>query len=187
MKKAGKASAKFTMAPAATDTNWSVNYDVLKREKLFRNPPEDKTAYPTLAESIKPHVDSFNALFESGGILEAGLRDIGTKTFLDEVVETADQKQQRLAEGRKPPRRNKLHVRIKEIFLEKPAIPPTNKYTARNRNIYPSECRERHATYRGKLRARIEYRVNNGDWTESLRELGQVPIMLRVSDQLDAL
>ncbi|BCS23981.1 DNA-directed RNA polymerase I core subunit RPA135 [Aspergillus puulaauensis] len=169
------------MAPAATDTNWSVNYDVLKREKLFRNPPEDKTAYPTLAESIKPHVDSFNALFESGGILEAGLRDIGTKTFLDEVVETADQKQQRLAEGRKPPRRNKLHVRIKEVFLEKPAIPPTNKYTARNRNIYPSECRERHATYRGKLRARIEYRVNNGDWTESLRELGQVPIMLRTN------
>ncbi|KAL3438812.1 hypothetical protein BDV09DRAFT_79028 [Aspergillus tetrazonus] len=169
------------MAPAATDTNWSVNYDVLKRENLFRNPPQDKTAYPSLAESIKPHVDSFNALFEKGGIIEAGLKDIGTRTFLDEVVETAEQKQQRLAEGRRAPRRNKLHVRIKEVFLEKPTIPLTNKYTARNRNIYPSECRERHATYRGKLRAKIEYRVNNGDWTEQVRELGQVPIMLRTN------
>ncbi|KAI9376236.1 hypothetical protein BJX61DRAFT_446895 [Aspergillus egyptiacus] len=169
------------MAPAATDTNWSVNYDVLKREKLFRNPPQDKTAYPSLAAAIRPHVDSFNALFESGGIIEAGLKDIGTKTFLDEVVETAEQKQQRLTEGRKVPKRNKLHVRIKEVFLEKPAIPLTNKFTARNRNIYPSECRERHATYRGKLRARIEYRVNNGDWAESVRELGQVPIMLRTN------
>ncbi|KAL2827151.1 hypothetical protein BDW59DRAFT_171451 [Aspergillus cavernicola] len=169
------------MAPAATDTNWSVNYDVLRREKLFRNPPQDKTAYPSLADAIRPHVDSFNALFESGGIIEAGLKDIGTRTFLDEAVETPEQKQQRLGEGRKPPKRNKLHVRIKEVFLEKPAIPLTNKFTARNRNIYPSECRERHATYRGKLRVRIEYRVNNGDWTEAVRELGQVPIMLRTN------
>ncbi|KAL3478099.1 hypothetical protein BJX99DRAFT_225018 [Aspergillus californicus] len=169
------------MAPSATDTNWSVDYDTLRRENLFRNPPKDRTAYPALADAIRPHVDSFNALFESGGIIEAGLKDIGTRTFLDQAVETAEQKQQRLAEGRKAPKQNKLHVRIKEVFLEKPAIPPTNKFTARNRNIYPSECRERHATYRGKLRARVEYRVNNADWIEEVRELGQVPIMLRTN------
>ncbi|KAJ0419416.1 hypothetical protein BJY00DRAFT_163801 [Aspergillus carlsbadensis] len=169
------------MAPTATDTNWSVNYDVLRREKLFRNPPEDHTAYPSLAAAIKPHVDSFNALFEEGGIIEAGLKDIGTRTFLDDAAETPQQKQERIAEGRKAPRKNKLHVRIKEVFLEKSAIPLTNKFTARNRNVYPSECRERHATYRGKLRARVEYRVNNGDWAETVRELGQVPIMLRTN------
>lgn len=169
------------MAPAKTDTNWSVNYDVLRREHLFKNPPKDRTAYPALAASIKPHVDSFNALFEDSKILQAGLKDIGTKTFIDGEAETPEQKKARQAEGRKAPKRNKLHVRIKEVFLEKPAIPPTNKFTTRNRNIYPSECREGHATYRGKLRARIEYRVNNGDWMEAVRELGQVPIMMRVS------
>ncbi|KAE8324101.1 hypothetical protein BDV39DRAFT_124517 [Aspergillus sergii] len=169
------------MAPAKTDTNWSVNYDVLRREHLFKNPPKDRTAYPALAASIKPHVDSFNALFEDSKILEAGLKDIGTKTFIDGEAETPEQKKARQAEGRKAPKRNKLHVRIKEVFLEKPAIPPTNKFTTRNRNIYPSECRERHATYRGKLRARIEYRVNNGDWMEAVRELGQVPIMMRTN------
>ncbi|RAL17261.1 DNA-directed RNA polymerase I core subunit RPA135 [Aspergillus homomorphus CBS 101889] len=169
------------MAPSATDTDWSVNYDVLKREKLFRNPPTDHTAYPALAASIRPHVDSFNALFDGPKTLEEALKDIGTKTFLDGDVETSEQKKVRIAEGRKAPRRNRLNVRISEVFLEKPALPPTNKFATRNRNIYPSECRERHATYRGKLRARIEWQVNNGDWMESVRELGQVPIMLRTN------
>ncbi|CAK45911.1 uncharacterized protein An11g01770 [Aspergillus niger] len=169
------------MAPAATDTNWSVNYDVLRREKLFRNPPKDQTAYPALAAAIRPHVDSFNALFDGPKTLEAALKDIGTKTFIDGEAETPEQKKARQAEGRKAPKRNKLHVRVSEVFLEKPALPPSNKFTTRNRNIYPSECRERHATYRGKLRARIEWRVNNGDWMESVRELGQVPIMLRTN------
>jgi len=168
------------MAPAPTDTNWTVNYDTLRRERLFRNPPKDHTAYPALAEAIRPHIDSFNALFEGSKVLEAGLKDIGIKTFLDGDAETPEQRKARLAEGRRPPKRNRLNVRIKELFLEKPALPPTNKFNTRNRNIYPAECRERHATYRGRLRARLEYQVNNGDWKESVRELGQVPIMLRV-------
>ncbi|CAL5875038.1 uncharacterized protein PFLUO_LOCUS9341 [Penicillium psychrofluorescens] len=169
------------MAPAATDTQWSVDYDTLRRENLFRNPPTDQTAYPSLAESIRPHVDSFNALFEDSKILEAGLRDIGTKSFLDGDNETAEQRKVRQAEGRRPPKRNRLNVRVREIFLDKPTIPSTNKFSTRNRNIYPSETRERHATYRGKLRARLEYQINNGDWMESVRELGQVPIMLRTN------
>lgn len=169
------------MAPAPTNTQWSVDYDTLRRESLFKNPPKDHTAYPSLAESIRPHVDSFNALFEDSKILEAGLKDIGTKTFLDGEPETPEQRKARQAEGIRPPKRNRLNVRVKELFLDKPTLPPTNKYSTKNRNIYPSECRERHATYRGKLRARLEYQINNGDWMESVRELGQVPIMLRTN------
>ncbi|RMJ21253.1 dna-directed rna polymerase, partial [Aspergillus sp. HF37] len=169
------------MAPAATDIRWSVNYDVPRREHLFRHPPKDHTAYPALAETIKPHIDSFNALFDGPSILEAGLKDIGTKTFLDGDSETSEAKKARQAEGRAPTKRNRLNVRVREIFLEKPALPAANKFTTRNRNIHPSECRERHATYRGKLRAKLEYQVNNGDWMESVRELGQVPIMLRTN------
>lgn len=168
------------MAPSATDTEWTVGFDTLRRERLFRHPPKDKTAFPSLAAAIRPHVDSFNALFEGTKTLEAALKDIGTKTFLDGFPETAEQRKVRLAEGRKAPKRNRLNVRVKEVFLEKAVLPPSNKFTTRNRNIYPAECRERHATYRGKLRARLEYQVNNGDWQESIRELGQVPIMLRV-------
>ncbi|KAJ5935181.1 DNA-directed RNA polymerase I subunit RPA2 [Penicillium verhagenii] len=171
------------MAPSATttDTKWSVMYDTLRRENLFKNPPQDHTAYPSLAESIKPHIDSFNALFADSKILDAGLKDIGIKTFLDGELETPEQKKIRMAEGLRVPKRNRLNVRVKEVFLDKPILPPTNKYSTKNREIYPSECRERHATYRAKLRARLEYQVNNGDWMESVRELGQVPIMVRTN------
>ena len=168
------------MAPAATDTKWSVDYDVLRRERLFQNPPKDRTAYPSLAEAFRPHLDSFNALFDGLKILEAGLKDIGTKTFIDDI-DTPMQRKSQKSQGLPKSKRNRLNVRIKEIFLDKPALPPTNKFTTTNRNIYPSESRERHATYRGKLRARLQFQVNDGDWNESIRELGQVPIMLRVS------
>jgi DNA-directed RNA polymerase I subunit RPA2 len=172
------------MAPY-TQKEWSVEYDTLRRERLFRHPPRDHTAYPSLAAAILPHIDSFNALFDGIGVLEKGLEDIGTKSFLDGDTETAEQRKTRREEGRRPLRRNKLDVRITELFLEKAVLPPTNKFSTRNREIYPAECRERHATYRGRLRARLEYKVNNGDWKESVRELGQVPIMLRVSFAFD--
>jgi DNA-directed RNA polymerase I subunit RPA2 len=169
------------MAPAPTNTEWSVGFETLRRERLFRHPPKDRSAYPSLEDAIRPHIDSFNALFGDGKILEEALKDIGTKSFLDGDVETPEQRQARKAEGRRAPKRNRLNVRIREVFLERAVLPPTNKFNTRNRNIYPAECRERHATYRGKLRARLEYQVNNGEWKESVRELGQVPLMLRTN------
>ncbi|PGG99077.1 hypothetical protein AJ80_09409 [Polytolypa hystricis UAMH7299] len=167
------------MAPSATKTEWSVNYDTLRRERLFRNPPKDHTPYPSLSASIRPHIDSFNALFDENKILEHALKDIGSKSFVDGEIETVEQRKARQEEGGRAPRRNKLTVRVTELFLEKAVLPPSNKFSTRNREIYPAECRERHATYRGRLRARLEYKVNNGDWKESVRELGQVPLMLR--------
>ncbi|KZF22410.1 beta and beta-prime subunits of DNA dependent RNA-polymerase [Xylona heveae TC161] len=160
------------MAPSAvapTNQSWSVEYDTVRREKLFRDPPKDRSAYPALQEALQPHIESFNRLMEPGGLLEQGIKDIGTKVFLD-----ADPSKTEAG----APSPNRLSVRVSEVFLEKAAIPPSNKHSTRNREIYPSECRERHATYRGKLRARVQYRVNNGDWQETIREMGQVPIML---------
>ncbi|MCJ1297968.1 DNA-directed RNA polymerase I subunit RPA2 [Hypocenomyce scalaris] len=170
------------MAPAAvapTNTQWTSEFDTLRREKLFRNPPKDHTAYPALVEALQPHIESFNALFDDSKLLEAGLKDIGTKVFLDGEPESLEERAQRLKIGRPPKPRNRLSVRIRELFLEKAVLPTNNKFSTKNREIYPAECRERHATYRGRLRARVEYRVNGGDWQESLRELGQVPIMLK--------
>lgn len=172
------------MAPS-TNTDWSVEYDTVRRERLFRHPPKDHTAYPALAAAIRPHIDSFNALFDGPKILEAALKDIGSKTFLDGDIGPLEQRRALQDEGRRPPRRNRLTVRISEVFLEKAVLPASNKFSIRNREIYPAECRERHATYRGKLRVRLEYRVNNGEWKESVRDLGQVPLMLRVSSSLD--
>lgn len=168
-------------APSPTRTEWSAEFDTLRRENLFRNPPKDHTAYPALVDVIQPHLDSFNALFEGNKLLPAALQDIGTKVFLDGAREWALERAQARENGEAQRRRNRFYVRIREIFLEKSVLPPTNKFSTRNREIYPAECRERHATYRGKLRARLEYKLNNGEWQDTVRELGQLPIMLRTN------
>ena len=159
------------MAPAATSTKWSTDFDTARRQKLFRNPPKDKTAYPTLAETVDPHIDSFNAIFARGGQIEESIKEIGTKVFLDgDALAPPD--------GELP--RNRLYVRIQDVFLEKSTLPPSNKVSLKDRKIMPAECRERHVSYRGKLSARIHWKVNNGDWQEQVRDLGYVPLMLRV-------
>ncbi|MCJ1426764.1 DNA-directed RNA polymerase I subunit RPA2 [Sticta canariensis] len=160
-------------APSPTQTEWTAEFDTLRRENLFRNPPKDHTAYPALVDAIRPHLDSFNALFEGNKILPAALKDIGSKIFLDGA--------QSLGNGEAQRRRNRFYVRIRELFLEKPVLPPTNKFSTRNREIFPAECRERNATYKGKLRVRVEYKVNNHEWQNTVRALGHLPIMLRTN------
>lgn len=161
------------MAPK-TETVWDHEYNTLRRENLFRNPPTDRSAYPLLQIAVDPHIESFNALFPSDGrtgLITHGLVDIGTKTFYDS------------ADGSSAGARNKLTVRYKSVHLQKPTLPPSNKF-AKNREIFPSECRERHATYRGKLTATLEYRINDGDPHEFVRELGNMPIMIKVRGTL---
>lgn len=157
------------MAPVKTQTEWDHQYNTIRRENLFRNPPTDHSAYPLLQIAVNPHIEAFNALFPTDGrkgLLAHGLADIGTKTFFDSP------------DGSLVPR-NKLTIRYKSVSLQKSLLPPSNKF-AKNREIFPAECRERHATYRGKLTATLEYRINDGDPHEFVRELGNMPIMVKV-------
>lgn len=153
-------------ASAPTNTKWTHEFDTIRREKLFRDPPKDHSAYPALTAAVAPHIESFNALFEKDGLIAQGLLDIGSKTYLDG--------DDRLG----PSGKNRLTVRIKEVFVEKSMLPPSNKFSTKNREILPAECRERHVTYRGKMSARMEYSINNGDPKEFIRDLGQLPLML---------
>lgn len=166
-----ESSAETPMEP-----RWTSQFDTIRRENLFRNPPKNHTAYPALAEVIQPHVDSYNAILEH---LSLALLDIGTKTFIDGELESVKQRAQESEDNEAQVRRNRFYVRIREVFLEKAILPSSNKFSTRNREIYPAECRERHATYSGKLRARLQYKLNKGDWKETVRELGQIPIMIR--------
>lgn len=151
-----------------TSTKWSVEYDTARRHKLFKTPPTDRSAFPALEAAVKPHVESFNALWDEK-LIDAGLKDIGIHSVVD-------------GDLRNPSRatsRNQLDLRVTEVMLERSVLPSANKSSIQDRNIYPAECRERHVTYRGKLRARLQYRLNNGEWKESIRDIGQMPIMLR--------
>jgi DNA-directed RNA polymerase I subunit RPA2 len=162
--------------PSSTDLTskpWTTEYDTVRRQKLFRNPPPDKTAYPTLTEAIHPHVHSFNAIFDAGGLIDRGLQEIGFKTVLDGNPNPSPENAR--------VQRNRLSLRVRDITLSKPYITQSNKHVpASSRQILPSECRERHATYKGKLTGTLEFAINNGDWKQlPRRDFGHVPIMLR--------
>lgn len=88
------------IATSPTSTKWTSEFDTARREKLFKNPPTDHTPYPALLDAIQPHIHSFNSLLHNSKLLEAGIRDIGTKVFLDGEQETQQQRVQRLEEGR---------------------------------------------------------------------------------------
>ena len=155
---------------SATDVDWSVDFETLRREELFRTPPRDRTAFPRLAALGAPHLHSFNSIVDDRGLLFHALKDIGTKVFLDRAADDG------AGDG------GKLSVRIKEVFLDKSVLPPSNKFTARDRLVLPAECRERQASYRGRLRARLETCVGAAPaWVETVVDLGLVPIMVRVS------
>ena len=156
--------------PAAPAKPWTTEFDTIRRHQLFRSPPTDKTAYPTLAGVIAPHVESFNNIFAEKGQLYHALRDIGTKTFFDGNPNPSDDDMVRP--------RNRLELRVQEVFLDKSLLPQSNKID-RKREILPVECRERHVSYRGRFRGRFQYRINGGEWKESVREFGLMPIMLR--------
>jgi DNA-directed RNA polymerase I subunit RPA2 len=160
------------MPPSAsatqTDTEWGVGFDTLRRDHLFRNPPKDRSAYPALQAAIAPHVESFNELFRDGGLISHALKDIGTVTYLD-------------GDPRLPlDGKNKLEIKFKEIYVEKSRLPDSNKFSTKNREILPAECRERHVTYRGSMSARLEFRINDGDPVEFVREIGKLPLMVMV-------
>ena len=165
-----------------TSTEWTSEFDTLRRERLFRNPPKDHTAYPALVDALHPHVDSFNALFDHRNLLGRAMEDIGTKVFLDKPfgslprTEDGSEDTSRTRSGR-----NRFLVRIAKVILEKSVLPAANKISTTNREIFPAECRERHATYRGKLRAQLEYKLNDGAWQQETYELGHLPIMVKTS------
>lgn len=45
----------------------------------------------------------------------------------------------------------------------------------------PEQCRERHITYRGRLTVKLGLKINNGSWISQDREIGNIPVMVRVS------
>lgn len=155
------------MAQKPTDTSWDHQYNTLRRENLFRNPPTDHSAYPLLQQAVNPHIESFDAIFADDGLLARALADIGTRVYLDGNDSTPLET------------RNKLSIKYKSVHLQKSLLPPGNKFASK-REILPAECRERHVSYRGKLSATFEYRINNGDAKEFSREIGLLPIMVKV-------
>jgi len=169
----------------ATIVEPNTSFNTLRREDLFRNPPKDKSAFPALLDAVRPHIEAFNAITTEGGLLDLARQDIGVKSVFDGKGdgEGLGNKLSRelllYISGAKRGVLIYVLVRIDKIYVGKPKISERDKTTLK-REIFPAECRERHITYRGKLSVKLGLKINDGPWVSQDREVGNIPIMVRV-------
>lgn len=135
-------------------------FHTLKRQKDAVNPPETRL-HPQLGELATPHIESFNTLFSHGsamGLLDRALLDIPHMVVFDGL------KTDRIDE------RNKLQMWVSSAAVAKPML---------NELVYPSECRERGASYKAKMQLKLNWSVNGGPVSSSVKSLGYLPIMVK--------
>ncbi|AET38153.1 DNA-directed RNA polymerase I core subunit RPA135 Ecym_2421 [Eremothecium cymbalariae DBVPG len=151
--------------------NRTAHFRTLERESRFINPPKDKSAFPLLQEAVQPHIGSFNALTAgvNDGLLNQGVRDIGTKVLFD--GKASSENPNYLG--------NKLALNIEQVSITKP-LSNDGVSSAVERKVFPSECRQRLASYKGKLLLKLNWVVNDGEETYTeVRDCGSLPIMLQ--------
>lgn len=74
---------------------------------------------------------------------------------------------------------DEITLKIESAYIEKPKVPFTC-INVKETNVYPTECRQRADTYKGMLNATIGWSVNGVKKQSVGRELGGIPIMIKV-------
>lgn len=77
------------------------------------------------------------------------------------------------------PTKDKICLIIEDVTLGYPAA-PLGVIGIKNQNIYPEECKQRGATYRGKLCIRVGWSINGKLQIAFDKDLGDIPIMIKV-------
>ncbi|XP_046817891.1 DNA-directed RNA polymerase I subunit RPA2 isoform X1 [Vespa crabro] len=121
----------------------------------FGIPPDIQN--PLLQSLGLPHVDSFNYMLEDG--LSQAIIDI-LPVYLQ------------LASG------DKIMLWIDNVTIHQPSV-PTNVIGVKNYKIYPTECRQRGATYKGKITVKLGWSVNGISQEILEKDLGDIPIMVK--------
>ncbi|KAL0070101.1 hypothetical protein AAF712_002588 [Marasmius tenuissimus] len=165
--------------PDGGQSSRAPTFDTLRREKLFKQPPKKGSSYQILNEFVAPHIESFNALFDDSGLpsgdgdgkglINLALRDIGERVVFDGSGK----------EGTSDGWGNRMAVWIEQVTVARPMLPDRNKYAKEDRKIYPSESRERQASYRGRMSIKLCYSDMHGQKHEIHKECGLIPIMVR--------
>ncbi|CAG8705915.1 8120_t:CDS:2, partial [Ambispora leptoticha] len=143
-----------------------------ERETLFKNPSSTNFGVPALQEITAPHIESFNALFghkgDKGGILQAAINDLQPMYVYDKLEETETETS----------RASFVKFWIDKITILRPMISENNVY-AREKNLFPSECRERLITYQGRMEVRLNWTINDGIPISENIFVGNIPIMVK--------
>ncbi|XP_070167298.1 DNA-directed RNA polymerase I subunit RPA2 [Polyergus mexicanus] len=135
--------------------------DMLLEPKLtntspdFGKPPEKQNS---LLQSLgTPHIGSFNYMLEDG---------------LFQTIKNSTPVYLTLPNG------DKVVLWLDDIQIYKPTV-PSSTIGVKNDKIYPTECRQRGATYKGKITVRLGWSINGEEQETLEKDLGEVPIMLK--------
>ncbi|KIM75007.1 hypothetical protein PILCRDRAFT_79465 [Piloderma croceum F 1598] len=156
-------------------------FNTLAREESFRNPTSKGSTVPILNEFVAPHIESFNALFDDSGLssgdgdgrglLSLGIRDIGERVAFDGNGSVG-------SESGVTGWGNRMSIWIDQVTLARPMV-PDKASLVEDRRTYPAEARERLTSYRGRMTAKIRWKVNETEGESVIKDCGLVPIMVR--------
>ncbi|KAI9357949.1 hypothetical protein DFJ73DRAFT_640473 [Zopfochytrium polystomum] len=166
-----KKAAKNAPSSKKTVKNRST-FRPLEYRDESRNPSNLKPHTPRLEKIAAPHVESFNSIFAYSSTTGSGLLDLAVKDIARRVVFDGDPATLAGAVGA----RNKLEMWISNVSVAKPMLDRSGSSFS---PIYPSECRERGISYRGKMVARLSWRCNGGPIQTEDRTVGYLPIMVK--------
>ncbi|KAJ3197967.1 hypothetical protein HDU82_001337, partial [Entophlyctis luteolus] len=153
---AAAASAIASMPDPENNTH----FHTLERQRVAVNPSEGRPHHPRIAALSAPHIESYNSMFLFGsglkadGLIDKALRNIGSKTII--------------LGG------NKMEFWISNLTVSKPLL---HNSRGASGTLYPSECRERGISYKGKLQGKLNWRVNGGSVISEAKLFGDLPIM----------
>ncbi|KAK5641755.1 hypothetical protein RI129_010302 [Pyrocoelia pectoralis] len=104
-----------------------------------------------------PHVSSFNYM------VNKGLNDAVSELFPVEFT---------------IPSGERISLRIEDVSLNHPTV-PLGVVGVKTQQIFPAECRQRNATYSGKLNGKVSWSVNDGPRLYINQDFGNIPIMVK--------
>lgn len=165
-------------------------FHTLRLQDRFENPSEAAFDHPELQDLVAPHIESFNALWsqdpsvdppkgsnsaissiaEGVGLLEKTIARIPVRVIFDGTEES-------IAKGVLG---NRLSFQIESVYLGKPVSNDKGRSGLQSR-VFPAECRERLMSYRARMTAKISWSVNGLPKQYEERDMGMVPIMVKVS------
>ncbi|RZC39794.1 DNA-directed RNA polymerase I subunit RPA2, partial [Asbolus verrucosus] len=122
----------------------------------FGRPPDAQNEI--LQQLGLPHVSSFNYMINEG--LDKAVEDLNPVEF---VLNN-----------------DRIKLSIVEAHLNFPLL-PMGAVGVKNTRIYPSECRQRASTYKGRFVARVNWSVNGAQQTAFDKDMGELPIMVKSS------
>ncbi len=164
----------------------SSTFRTLERQEEAISPSNGGPHNPRLAALSAPHVESFNTIFELGGgpgILERAIQDIGKVTVFDSNESSPNKLESGFSNTSLDVGTLISHIKLSTVWLSGVSIgKPTIESNRGGMHVHllPSECRERGISYRSKMQAKLNWRVNGGPVQMEVRSFGQLPVMVRV-------